>query len=87
MTVDAFERIIEVNGMELAQTGTDGLPELSQDETFDSTFENVTLVIGSDQQFGPGTVHTSIRCRYPIMYFWVMQHDASRRITHPFGNK
>lgn len=65
MTVDAFESIILGNGMELAEKGDDGLPQLPEDEVFESTFEQTSLVIGSDHDLGPGSVHTTTRCLAP----------------------
>jgi hypothetical protein len=57
----SFDRVIQDNGMQLVQTDTDGMPQLQEEEQFQSTFPDTALVAGGND-LGPGAVHTSTRC-------------------------
>lgn len=57
----SFDSVIQDNGMQLVGTDADGMPELQEEETFQSSFQETSLVAGGND-LGAGSVHTSTRC-------------------------
>ena len=64
MTVDvSLDSVIQDNGMALVGTDAEGMPQLQEEEQFQATFADTSLVAGGND-LGPGTVHTSTRCAH-----------------------
>lgn len=57
----SFDSVIQDNGMAVVGTDAEGMPQLQEEEQFQSTFADTSLVAGGND-LGPGAVHTSTRC-------------------------
>lgn len=70
MTVSfSFDAVIEDNGLQLVATDADGMPQLPEEEQFQSTFQDTSLVAGGND-LGLGSIHTSTRCAQPSQYVY-----------------
>eukprot|EP00892_Ulva_mutabilis_P005532 jgi/Ulvmu1/3350/UM156_0007.1 len=61
MVTETINELLIRHGLMVAELDHDGVPELDGGDEFQSTFQDVALVLGQQHDVGTGTVHTSSR--------------------------